>query len=197
MVMNTDIESLKLNVVGHPCITIGMGSHVRAVFRSLREANLNPSLTNVYGIVEEDHSEDTNDIMSALGGSLFSDINIFCINADEVEPMTNHLGVSSIKDFGSYNIIYPMWELPSFPDQSIEQFKKFDEVWAPTKFIMDAINGRLPNYRHMPIACEVPTVKQRTRRFFGIPESAFNIMFSFDFLSYIERKKSPGSRRYV
>ena len=89
---------------------------------------------------------------------------------------------------GSRNIIYPAWELERYPAEWAEELERFDEIWAPSAFIRDAIAKAVTKpVAHMPLACEVHRRALRSRRRFGIRDSAYAFLFAFDFLSYMER----------
>ena len=40
----------------------------------------------------------------------------------------------------------------------------------------------------MPVSIELPTVKNRSRKYFGIPDDKYIFLCTFDFFSYIHRK---------
>ena len=53
----------------------------------------------------------------------------------------------------SYNILYPNWELSHFPEPWIGALDRFDEVWCPSRFIFDSIDGHTrATTRHLPVA---------------------------------------------
>jgi glycosyltransferase involved in cell wall biosynthesis len=65
----------------------------------------------------------------------------------------------------------------------------FDEVWAPSLFVRDAIAGAVSKpVLHMPLAVDPRLTSFMTRRQLGLPESAFIFLFLFDFSSYWQRK---------
>jgi len=116
-------------------------------------------------------------------------INIFCLNGDEIVPSFCHKGINDLGEIGNFNIAYPMWELPKYPTKWVEQLARFDEVWAPSLFVEEALRTELgAKVRHMPIACEVRARSLRSRKSFGIPDDPFAFLMSFDFSSYLGRK---------
>lgn len=178
-----------VHVVGHPSAPIGMGEHSRSVYRAVREAGADCKLVDIYGPgVNADQqliSTYRQDISHDLGDA----INIFCINGDEVEQAFSVLRDRNILAPGSKNVIYPAWELERYPEEWARVLDGFDEIWAPSQFIADALrNAAQVPVIHMPLACEIEGRALLSRRFFSIPESAYTFFFAFDFLSYIERK---------
>jgi glycosyltransferase involved in cell wall biosynthesis len=71
--------------------------------------------------------------------------------------------------------------------------ERFDEVWAPSKFIHDCISRAVtvPVY-HMPWPCEPRVTRDLGRRYFRIPEDRFTLLFFWDASSYAARK-NPGA----
>ena len=174
----------RVTVIGHPFITIGMGEHLRAAFRSLRSAGLDTAIRDVYGLGSTDSA--VRDELSTHLVNDFSEFNIFCLNGDEVEPALAHLATDVPPGI---SVVYPLWELSRYPKQWAEQLSKFDEIWAPSQFIYDAIRKSVKRpVVHMPLAGEVRAGTLLGRRHFDIPESSFVFLFFFDFSSYVERK---------
>lgn len=176
-------------LVGHPSAPIGMGEHVRSVYRALIEAGEIPAIVDIYGPAPDADQQLMNGYRPAISPNLADRLNIFCINGDEVEPAFGVLSQRNLKASGSKNIIYPAWELSSYPREWAEILNRFDEVWAPSTFIEESIRKsvNIPVI-HMPLACEIDKRALLSRKHFGIRESAYCFFSSFDFLSYIERK---------
>ncbi len=177
------------HVVGHPSAPIGMGEHARSVYRALREAGDRPKLIDIYGPIEGHDRNLVATYAHDLSPMLGRGVNIFCINADEVEQAFGVLKDRNLKAAGSHNVIYPAWELERYPKEWGEILDQFDEVWAPSKFIAQSLSrATTRSVVHMPLACEVNERGLFSRKYFGIPDSAYCFFFAFDFLSYIERK---------
>lgn len=172
-------------LVGHPFAPIGMGEHVRSTCRALKSVAVNPTLGDIYQL--NSPSEDELIEFSGSAAAEPCDINIFHINGDEIEQALAHL--SYHKPWAGYNVIYPAWELSRYPKVWAKQLDGFDEIWAPSFFIQDALKAicRKP-VLHMPLACEVVLTKFLSRRYFGIPETDYVFLFFFDVRSYVSRK---------
>jgi glycosyltransferase involved in cell wall biosynthesis len=182
--MTPVFTSRKVTLIGHPFVPIGMGEHLRSVFRSLLAVGTDVWVRDVYG---GSRAEPT--ILSELSPRLTrrysSDINLFCLNGDEVEPILKHIG----EPLEGWNVIYPAWELSQFPKEWAAQLSMFDEIWTTSNFTYNAIRKAVatPVY-HFPLAGEITLGTFVGRRYFGIPESSFVFVFMFDFSSYIQRK---------
>lgn len=180
---------LRVRVVGHPTAPIGMGEHVRSVWRALREAGVDASIVDIYGPPPKVDPEFTADLAASSTHDLGQGVNIFCINGDEIAPALNHMRTRRPMSPGSHNVIYPAWELERYPSVWAQELERFDEVWSPSQFIREAITRAVSRpVLHMPLACEVRRRGLRSRRHFGIRDSAYAFLFAFDFLSYVERK---------
>jgi glycosyltransferase involved in cell wall biosynthesis len=171
-----------------------MGEHARSVFKALREAGEQAMLVDIYGAAADVDRQLLDSYADFTTPWLGDGINVFCINGDEVEQAFEVLAKRNLKRTGSYNIIYPAWELADYPDEWIQYLEQFDEIWAPSRFIASAIQPKtnVPVV-HMPLACEVGLRGLYSRRHFGIPESSYCFFFSFDFLSYVERKNPQAA----
>jgi len=79
--------------------------------------------------------------------------------------------------------------LARYPSEWAQHLDRFDEIWAPSRFIADCLRGacRKPIF-HMPLATEVQLDHFMPRRRFGIPDEDFVYLFFFDLKSYIHRK---------
>ena len=172
-------------LIGHPFAPIGRGEDVRCTYRALRAVAVTPTLLDLYGYYQPD--ADTQREFAPRLARVPAAINIFHVNGDEVELALATLAGALPGD--SYNIVYPNWELSRYPLDWARQLDRFDEIWAPSAFVHDAL---LPVVNrpivHMVLASEVMLSSFRSRRYFGIPESAYAFLFFFDFRSYAARK---------
>lgn len=178
-------------LIGHPFAPIGRGEDVRCSFRALRAVALRPSILDLYSHhrADPDAEAEFGPFLSTLPGA----INVFHLNGDEVSLALSTLGGLPK---GAYNIVYPAWELSRYPQEWAQQLDRFDEIWAPSHFIREAL---LPAVQkpvvHMPLACEVTLSAFRSRRYYGIPEAAYAFLFFFDFRSFASRKNPQAAIR--
>jgi len=182
----TFLERLdEVRLVGHPFAPMGMGEHVRCVLRSMRAVGAVPKVVDIYKLSPRTDPSLIVELQDHLGDGLGS-VNVLHINGDEIEQAIAHLGGLPK---GSFNVIYPAWELPRYPAIWARQLERFDEVWAPSKFIAESISEAVSvPVHHMPLACEAKMRAFHGRSHFGIPESSFAFLYFFDFTSFIARK---------
>jgi glycosyltransferase involved in cell wall biosynthesis len=182
----------ELVVVGHPFSPLGRGQIIRSTHEALRAAGLTSGIYDLYGLEEPRDPAMVRAVEPYCVRYLSTGINIFIINGDEVEQALTHLAPGP--PAGSYNIIYPAWELPNYPAAWITSLERFDEVWAQSLFTREAIAAAVNRpVLHMGEACQVRMESPIGRRQFGIPESSFAFLSFFDFSSYIDRKNPFGS----
>lgn len=175
-----------LAFVGYPFLPIGMGEHIRSAVRAVRAVGRDLRLVDV-----ADHpAPEDPDLARELGGLArggLGEINVFCVNGDEAARVIERFDRGSFER--AYNIIYPAWELARYPEAWARVLARFDEVWAPSAFVREAIAAAVPRpVVQIPLPVEVRLPRVFGRRHFDVPEDAFVVLFSFDFASFAERK---------
>jgi hypothetical protein len=115
-------------------------------------------------------------------------IRIFHVNGDEIKRVIHAFDAVGGDFSAGYNIIVPAWELPVYPAAWVRDVRKFDEVWALSKFIRDSLAaaGISSKLIGQPVECAIGPFLPR--RHFGIRESAFAILHFFDLTSFATRK---------
>jgi glycosyltransferase involved in cell wall biosynthesis len=177
------MAKLQLTQVGHPFNPIGTGRATRMVFASARAAGIDVSVRDVYNFQVPEDAQ-TREIVPFVTTS-FGKVNLFHLNGDEIEPALSHLG--GLPE--GYNIVAPFWELPRFPGEWAAQVNRFNEVWAPSAFIRDAVAEAVDiPVLHMKLATEIKLDGFLNRRHFGIPEDSFAFFTFFDGRSFMARK---------
>jgi glycosyltransferase involved in cell wall biosynthesis len=80
------------------------------------------------------------------------------------------------------------WELEEVPAAWHDRGRDVDEVWAPTRFIADALRvlGK-PVYPMLP-AVKLPPFTPRPKAYFGLAPERFTFLFVFDMNSRLPRK---------
>jgi glycosyltransferase involved in cell wall biosynthesis len=172
-------------VVGYLRLALGVGEAGRQVLRALRHAGFDARglpirLNSMSAVV--DHS-----LEPCFDETTAAPVQIFNVNADQLPAVVEHLGASVRPD--AYRVVMPFWELENFPAPWLQAFDLVDEVWAPTRFIQTMLARKLGKpvlHMPLPLAFDVPPPVGRAH--FGLPEDTFLFFFSFDFLSFMERK---------
>lgn len=174
-------------LVGHPFAPTGRGEDIRCLFRAFCSVGYPLKIRDIYSFEPRCDFDLKEEINNYLTNDLSTNTNIFIINGDEVEQSLNHL----INEMPSeaYNIIYPQWELSIYPIKWAEQLNRFDEIWAPSRFVFDSIKRSTSKpIIHMPLPVQIKFTSFLGRKHFGIHEGSYLFLFFFDLRSYIDRK---------
>lgn len=94
-----------------------------------------------------------------------------------------------------YKIGIWYWELMDFPAIWCSAFELVDEIWAPTKFIQEALQKKATcPVLHMPpgIKRKQPDAKY-DRKYFGLPENRFLFLNMYDSFSFSDRKNPKAA----
>lgn len=176
-----------LNVVGYLRDETGVGEVARASMRALQKQGFPVAYTMV-----SSHAARKGDrsVLHMPEGHPYA-FNWLHVNADQVENVYNELGSTFFA--GKYNIAYWAWELDPFPDEWLDRFQYFDEIWVGSSFVQRILARVSP----IPIIVIGAPVEKRPntgvgRNQLGLPEDKFLFLFVFDMLSYIERKNPFG-----
>ena len=179
----------RVTLIGHPYLPIGRGEHIRSIWRALRSVDV---AAQIYSLPQKPLPDDP--VLQALiphsvtqipGG-----IRLYHLNGDQLARAIEIIEHRQPGVFqAGYNIAFPAWELPRYPDEWAQQLNRFDEVWAASKFVADAVRAAVGvPVTHLTNACEPHLQSKLERGHFGLPEDCFLILFYFDLFSYSTRK---------
>lgn len=181
----------QVTVVGYPFEPTGMGEHMRSAVRAMSAVGLAPRILDVADRRASPDPDLERTFRPLMTERLSPDVNVFCVNGDEAARVIKRVGTSGFE--AARNIVYPAWELARYPEPWARVLARFDEVWAPSAFIRDAIAAVVERpVVHIPLPVDLKLSGFLGRRHFGIPEDRFVVLFSFDFMSFAERK-NPGA----
>lgn len=178
-----------VTLIGHPYAAIGRGEHLRAVSRALGKAGIAASVMDV-DLREAPSEPEFSKLRPQAVTRLASGLRIFHLNGDALERRLGELEARQPGVFREgYNIVYPAWELPRYPDDWSRQLDRFDEIWTATGFVHETLECSVSS----PVfllhnACEPEITQRLERSYFGLPEDRYLILFSFDLWSFAARK---------
>ncbi|MEY2550199.1 MAG: hypothetical protein QOG12_343, partial [Verrucomicrobiota bacterium] len=176
-----------INVAGYFRAELGLGGAARSILAALEAAGI-PFNTVSFGATanrqEHPFSERRADGPPA-------DINLVCVNPDQFPRFAEETGPELRQ--GRYTIGVWFWEVEDFPRTFHGAFNYVDEVWVASEFMRETFLkvSRKPVFKYrLPI--KIPEVDRAlSRADFGLP-AKFTFLFSFDFLSVLERKNPLG-----
>jgi glycosyltransferase involved in cell wall biosynthesis len=177
------ISATPVNVAGYFRAELGLGSVARSLVAALAAADIPFNTISFDGTANRqdhpfaDHQSDSGP----------ADINIVCINADNIAAFAEKTGPELWQ--GRYTIGLWFWEVEDFPGWLHGAFNYVDEVWVASHFMREAFLKVSPK----PVSkFKLPVFKpdvdlSLSRENFGLP-NGFVFLFSFDFFSVLERK---------
>lgn len=172
-----------INVIGYLTDETGVGEVARGSLKALNQMGFPATWTLVQSkeTRQEDHSTRHLPQHAPYG------INLFQVNADQMGVVYRELGNDFFKD--RYNIGYWYWELNRFPDEWLDRFQYLNEIWVASQFVQQAIAAVSP----IPVINQGAAVTKRpnpqlSRVQLGLPDDKYLFLFTFDMLSFIERK---------
>jgi glycosyltransferase involved in cell wall biosynthesis len=169
-----------VNVAGYFRAEAGVGQAARNILTGLERARI-PHTTLVYGetLSRQEHAFEER-------GDTAHDINVICVNADQLPRFTYDVGPDFFRDRHSIGVWW--WEVGRFPERFHDAFEALDEVWVGSDFVRGAIAAETekPVFT-LPLGIELRDAPPPDRGRLGLPEG-FLFLFSFDFDSRFERK---------
>jgi glycosyltransferase involved in cell wall biosynthesis len=177
----------EVTIVGYPFQPTGMAEHARSTFRAFQSVGVIPRLLDVADVNRGHDADLERDFGPHLVTTLGEGVNLFGVNGDEAARVIERVGENAFAR--GYNIAYPAWELARYPKVWARTLDRFDEIWAPSRFVQEALQGAVSRPVHcMPLPVDLKLSAFLGRRHFGIPEEAFVAVFFFDFASFADRK---------
>lgn len=176
--------ALGINSFGYFTTESGIGEAARSVSEAIEAANLPLARRNI-DAGPTLRARDTR--YSEFSSDNPHPVNLFHVNADQLRQTRRQLGKATFR--GRYNVGYWLWELPAFPKHWEGRFRYLDEVWTPSTYCLEAIATRStrPVIRiPIPVDGRVETTLEREH--FGLPNDVCLFLFTFDFMSFFERK---------
>jgi glycosyltransferase involved in cell wall biosynthesis len=170
-----------VNVAGYFRAEAGVGQAARHVVEGLRRAEI-PFATLGFSETPSrqlHHFEET--------GDTAYDVNIICVNADQLHRFAHHVGLDFFRNRHSIGIWW--WEVSRFPARYRSALDLLNEVWVGSEFIRQTIAPETEkDVLKIPIGIELPgDIDPLPRERVSVPEG-FMFLFSFDFDSRFERK---------
>lgn len=179
-----------INLVGYAHGEFGVAEILRRHACTLRQGGVPFVVRNFdVGVASRQLDRSMQDFLSE---ECRHDVNLFCINADQMPVARQHLGAAAFA--GRYNIGCWFWELEKFPERWREAIDLVDEIWVTSPFVRDAIAACTSKPVHIvPVALGTDAPGNRPRSEFDLAEDAFVCLFSFDFNSFATRKNAEGA----
>jgi len=186
-------SELKISVIGHPFVPIGMGEQMRSFIRAAEWAQIECEVIDVYQWAPRTDPEHQAIVGDREASIPSQNICIYHLNGDEVEPCVAALEARGFDFADHVNIVMPAWELADYPKEWADKLKRFDACWAISQFVDASLQGAGLPSRFVGQSAEVEKRSFLPRKHFGVRESAFAILHFFDTSSYVARKNPAAA----
>lgn len=174
-----------LNLVGYFRADLGIGESVRCAARAATAAGLPTALVDLRLPCKNPMTDQT--YAAQLQTTNPQPVNVVHVDAPGMRDLEHHHGAAFFA--GKYTVGYWAWELPEFPDAWVDFADYCDEVWAPSRFVAEAIAAKVPvPVLAMPHAIAFARPDGDARARFGLPRDQFLFLFLYDLNSYSARK---------
>jgi glycosyltransferase involved in cell wall biosynthesis len=183
-------QDLGINFIGYSKGELGLGQAMRSMAFAAKAA-LIPLVVRQFNIKLK--SKQSNNSLDEFTSDYCQyPINILCINPDMLNRLP--LWVSYSDWTKTYNIGYWFWELEHFPQAWQYATHIVDEIWVATEFIAQAMrkSGKKVVKIPFPLEFDLPP-ESMNKEYFGLNPNEFTFIFSFDFLSAVERKNPQAT----
>jgi glycosyltransferase involved in cell wall biosynthesis len=171
------------SIIGYANQGTGIGEDVRMLAASLAAAGVAHQLIDVEPGAAAEAAPERQVRFAAT---------IFCLNAFDTARLFLEHGPSLFA--GPLTIGCWPWELPDFPPVWREVCDLVDEIWAASRFTLEAmVAAGAPRVRLMPPAVTLPAIPRLVRRDLGLPERRFLFVYPLDARSYLARKNPLGA----
>jgi glycosyltransferase involved in cell wall biosynthesis len=178
--------SLAANVIGLFRYTSGLQQAALSVVDALSVAGVQLSLRDVPMLMNRDGRP-----RAGFDGLEPAPITILNTGLDMPVPEAYRLAGLHPRP-GVYRVAVWWWELEQVPADWLDRGRDVDEIWAPTRFIADALRplGK-PVYPMLP-SVRLPAFEPLPKRHFGLSADKFTFLFVFDMNSRLPRKNPLG-----
>jgi glycosyltransferase involved in cell wall biosynthesis len=174
-----------VNLVASIRAEMGQGTAARGIASALDAAQIPFGVIDLPYDIPSRHEDTT--WMNKQTGDAKYDITIVSTTPDNFRNVKLRTPPKTLGD--SYVIANWFWELPEIPESWMNAFKVIDEVWAPSRFIYDALSRRSPvPVVHIPPVVQLDHELPFSRDHFALPLKRFLFLGMFDTWSIIERK---------
>ena len=182
--IQASVTEERVCVIGYLKAETGVGHAGRMVASSLKDVGVRVKGYNIsLNVMARQIVESVDDILTQ---KIDAPIQIYNINGDQLGLVRNHLKRQAKT---AYKINMPFWELNTFPQTWINNYREINEIWAASRFIQAALQTVLPvPVLWMPPAVTITKFKPYSREYFQLPKETFLFHYNFDFSSFATRK---------
>ena len=179
--------ALGINIIGHFSYPSGLQASVKSVVKSLTLMNVPMTCHDVPVVCDAESAADRSSDLHEI-----HDVSLIHVQPEPLFDAAYRLA-NLRREPNRYRIGMWYWEFAEVPAQWKKIARKLNELWAPTRFIADALKESidLPVVPMLP-GVELGRIAPVQRRRFGIPDDKVFFLFMYDMNSAQERKNPLG-----
>ncbi len=179
-----------VNIIGNAQGGFGMSQHAIMIAKAVQSANIACAIVDMNDSTSIENSDALKLGLTVERKCLYS-VNIAAFTPAMLPHEFGAVGLSFLEQ--CHNIYYGSWEYPQYPDDHITVIESFDEVWAPSKFTLNALQKIISKPLHyVPLSITMPNLSSHSRADFKIPDNSFLFISTFDYHSGLMRKNPDG-----
>lgn len=176
-------DDVGVNVVGYLRAEFGLGESARNYGRAIESSGVR---VNYFDLdIGLPHSQGDTALAGRMSQSLPYPVSLLFVNPDHIEK-----AMTAFKPQALGHVIGCwFWELEKLPESWVPALNYVDELMVATTFIEHAVKSATnKNVLRVPLPLPTQVSSGLKRSDFGIRESAFVFLFTFDFASWLDRK---------
>jgi len=112
----------------------GISEAARLTFEGLEGAGFEPHRHDISNLFQRPFGSDHEEIFERPGG-------VWLTHCNPPEAIALFSRIGARRWSGRYRIGYWAYELPAIPDEWVRAAELFDEIWAPSRFVLEAIRS--------------------------------------------------------
>jgi len=184
--MKNNSEKFGVNISGFFNAEIGFGEAIRNNLKALEKIGI-PAKPINFNMHLSDRLND-NSVHPEDNINNYP-VNIVHVNMDTIYSFFKEKTAAFFEN--KYNIGYWAWEMEEFPEEYVEYFKYYDEIWTCSKYCLDSISlkSNIPVV-NIPHAINIDDKDISENFETGLSSDDYNFLFVFDYNSLIERKNT-------
>ena len=166
--------------------TFGVARGARLTVAALRDAGLPVLEHDVRPLIEAAGYRAAPLPTAAPGG-------VWLVHCNPPEALAAFARIPTAAWRSKYRIGYWAWELPVAPALWRRAARLFHEVWTPSRFVADSLDGARAPIRVMPHTVSAPSAERPDRAAFGLEDDRVWILTIADLRSSATRKNPFGA----
>jgi glycosyltransferase involved in cell wall biosynthesis len=184
--MKNSSEKFGVNISGFFNAEIGFGEAIRNNLKALEKIGISAKPINFNMHLSDRLNDNSVNLEDNINNY---PVNIVHVNMDTIYSFFKEKTAAFFEN--KYNIGYWAWEMEEFPEEYVEYFKYYDEIWTCSRYCLDSMSlkSNIPVV-NIPHAIDIDEKEINKNFETGLSSADYNFLFVFDYNSLIERKNT-------